>query len=237
MTEIRSDKDGSAVITQINPSGNLQELSDHIQNIKNTTPKPLISFSKGEPMVLGVTQIFSGILFIIFGIIFCFLPQYGPYMYFLILNSGLPFWSGVMYIISGSLSISAAVKPTLGKVRSSLVLNIISSIIAGIAIILLSIAMVFQWYRSNIFTCFYYKSSVHCEGNFNPKPVVDGILALLFIMTVSQFCITISTSVFGCKTVCRTSYNETTVIIYQASSVINAGNNMTADPTTLTTDE
>ncbi|XP_063292967.1 membrane-spanning 4-domains subfamily A member 4A-like isoform X2 [Pelobates fuscus] len=194
MTEIRSDNDGSAVITQTNPSGNLQELPDHIQNIKNTTPKPLISFSKGEPMALG-------------------------------------------YIISGSLSISAAVKATLGKVRSSLVLNIISSIIAGIAIILLSLAVVSQWYRLHIFTCFYYKSSVHCEGNFDLKIVVEGMLALLFIMTVTQLCITISTSVFGCKTVCRTSYNETTVIIYQASSVINAGNNMTADPTTLTTDE
>ncbi|XP_063292966.1 membrane-spanning 4-domains subfamily A member 4A-like isoform X1 [Pelobates fuscus] len=235
MTEIRSDNDGSAVITQTNPSGNLQELPDHIQNIKNTTPKPLISFSKGEPMALGVTQVFSGVLIIIFGIIFCFLPRYG--IYFLIPYSGLPFWSGVMYIISGSLSISAAVKATLGKVRSSLVLNIISSIIAGIAIILLSLAVVSQWYRLHIFTCFYYKSSVHCEGNFDLKIVVEGMLALLFIMTVTQLCITISTSVFGCKTVCRTSYNETTVIIYQASSVINAGNNMTADPTTLTTDE
>ncbi|XP_063292968.1 membrane-spanning 4-domains subfamily A member 4A-like [Pelobates fuscus] len=232
MTEIRSDNDGFAVITQINPSGNLQELSDHIQNIKNTTPKPLISFYKGEPEALGVTQVFSGIFFIIFGIIFCFAPEY-----FLILYSGLPFWSGVMYIISGSISISAAVKPTLGKVRSSLVLNILSSITACIAIILFLFGVAIHWYRSSIHTCFYYKSSVHCEGNFNPKPVVEGMLALLFIMTVTQLCITISTSVFGCKTVCRTSYNETTVIIYQASSVINSGNYMTPDPTTLTTDE
>ncbi|XP_063292963.1 membrane-spanning 4-domains subfamily A member 4A-like [Pelobates fuscus] len=235
MFEIRSNNDGFTTLGQIDQSGDLQELTDHIQNIKNTTPQPLLKFQKGEPEALGVAQVFSGAFHIIFGVVFCMFVD-DDYRFALFILSGLPFWSGVMYIISGSLSIRAALKPTLGLVRSNLVLNIISSVAAGSAIVLFVFA-IGQHETGFISTCSYYKPSVNCEGNFNPQPVVQGIVVLLFILTLLQFCITISTSVFGCKAVCRTSYKEMTVIIYQNPEINIGDNTATADTTASTTEE
>ncbi|XP_063292961.1 membrane-spanning 4-domains subfamily A member 4A-like [Pelobates fuscus] len=233
MPGIRSDNDVFENVTKMNQSDNLQESSDPVKNIYNMTPKHLIKFYKGKPKALGVTQILLGALHIIFGLVFrIHFPYTRPYnsiMFF----TGLPFWSGVMYIISGSISVSAAVKPTLGKVKSNLVLNIISSVVAAIAIILLWITLSLDWYEGP-YTCSDDSASHLCDVEMR---VNMGMVIIIFIMTVTEFCITISTSVFGCKTVCGTSNNETKENIYQ-TPVVNVGDNTTAAvPTALTRDE
>ncbi|XP_075046055.1 membrane-spanning 4-domains subfamily A member 4A-like isoform X2 [Mixophyes fleayi] len=123
------------------------------------------------------------------------------------------------YIISGSLSVAASVKPTLGKVRSSLVLNIISSVVAGMAIILIGICLPSSYYFYYTVYCAYYKPSEDCEGYFDKQVFLMGVATLLFLLSVLIFTINISTSVFACRTVCRSSYSEMSVVIYQTTSL------------------
>uniref|UniRef100_A0A8C5MY02 Uncharacterized protein n=1 Tax=Leptobrachium leishanense TaxID=445787 RepID=A0A8C5MY02_9ANUR len=238
MSTLQSDTGDFVVISQVNHSRNLQDVPDEIHNIADTTPKPLKKFYKGEPEALGVTQVCSGICFLTFGVIESILVGSIFHRFDLFIYSGLPFWSGMSYIVSGSLSVNAAIKPTLGKVKASVILNIISSVFAGIAIILHTFDMVLSHnYYGYTSYCSCYKPSDICTGNFEPMVYFQGIHALLFLLSILQFCITISTSVFGCKTVCRTSYHEMTVIIYQTSS-INTGDNATAaDGSQLTAEE
>ncbi|KAM4709673.1 membrane-spanning 4-domains subfamily A member 4A-like [Discoglossus pictus] len=137
--------------------------------------------------------------------------------------TGLLFWSGLMYIISGSLSVAAAYKPTIGKMRSSLVLNILSSVAAAVGIILFIINYTglrhVYYYKENNLYCSVYGPNQTCEGIFNPETVFLGMTLLMFFFTILEFCISISTSVFGCKTICRTSFNEVYVVIYQTTSM------------------
>ncbi|XP_075046053.1 membrane-spanning 4-domains subfamily A member 4A-like isoform X1 [Mixophyes fleayi] len=182
-------------------------------------PKPLVTFYRGEPEALGVTQIFVGIIIFTLGLAVSINRAYSVHMIDFMISTGVLFWSSIMYIISGSLSVAASVKPTLGKVRSSLVLNIISSVVAGMAIILIGICLPSSYYFYYTVYCAYYKPSEDCEGYFDKQVFLMGVATLLFLLSVLIFTINISTSVFACRTVCRSSYSEMSVVIYQTTSL------------------
>ncbi|XP_075696877.1 membrane-spanning 4-domains subfamily A member 4A-like [Rhinoderma darwinii] len=223
MSTLKTDGGGLVIISQAraqNDPVNAPEEQSHYS--PSSMPKPLAAFYSGEPEVLGTVQIFVGILFITFGITLT-ISVGSMFDYFkIVLDTGVLLWSGLLYIVSGSLSLAASVKPTIGKVKSSLVMNIFST--AGACIAILLIITVFPspvyLHYSNLF-CAYYKPNTECTGAFNPKDCLGGIMVFLFLLTVLMFCITISTSVFGCKTACRSSYHEMTVVIYQ-STYLNA---------------
>ncbi|XP_053308385.1 uncharacterized protein LOC128470518 [Spea bombifrons] len=223
MSSSTSDAGGFVVISKINPNSNTQDAQAQAGNPSTTTPKPVVKFLKGEPEALGVTSIFTGILHIAIGIAFAIgCLNFCNYFQSFIVTSGVPFWTGIMYIISGSLSVAAANKPTPGKVISSLVLHIITTFVSAVGIIMYSIFIAsvktFSIYSRGLY-CAFHETSGTCEGSFNPMVVLAGMVSLLLIFTVLNFCIMISTFVFGCKTVCRTSFSETTVIIYQTTNV------------------
>ncbi|KAM5142209.1 membrane-spanning 4-domains subfamily A member 4A-like [Mantella aurantiaca] len=183
-------------------------------------PKPLASFFKGEPEALGATQIFAGVVILIFGIALLVTTEPRGFDALApVIFSGLPFWSGIMYITSGSLSVAASVKPTLGKVRASLVLNIISSLAAGIGIIMLLISLSISSYMYRIQEQCVYQPNGPCIGEFNSANAVRGFVLIIFLLTLLMFCITISSSVFGCKATCRTAFTEVHMVLYQTAPV------------------
>ncbi|KAM3921681.1 uncharacterized protein RB166_011097 isoform 2-T2 [Leptodactylus fuscus] len=126
------------------------------------------------------------------------------------------------FIISGSLSVAASVKPTVGKVTSSLVMNIFCSLAAACGIIIAGIDVgsrlfyIISWSGSY---CAHYKKNIPCIGAFTPLPAYRGITSFFLMLFILMFCIAISLCVFACKTVCRTSFEETTVVIYQTTSL------------------
>ncbi|XP_069596908.1 membrane-spanning 4-domains subfamily A member 4A-like isoform X2 [Ranitomeya imitator] len=166
MSTAVGDAGGVVVISQVRPQsdrGNGPEEGE-TGAAPSSTPKQIVAFYKGEPEVLGTTQIFTGILFIAIGILMSTAYRRRYYYHMsIVAHTGLTIWTGMLFIISGSLSVAASVKPTVGKI-----------ILIGV----------------NFFNL------------------------MLFLL---MFCITISTSVFGCKTVCRSSFNETVVVIYQTT--------------------
>ncbi|KAM5141481.1 membrane-spanning 4-domains subfamily A member 4A-like [Mantella aurantiaca] len=216
MSTIRTDAEGFVIInqagthsSQVNRSER-QQLPNGIANV----PKTLETFYKGQPEALGATQIFVGVLFILFGVSLSVYCNKACSHIYIIKYTGVLFWSGLAYIVSGSLSVAASVKPTVEKVRCSLVANIISSILSAVAITL------FTWYfllysGYNRKYCVQYSPGRECEGVFAPKGFIIGISAVQLIFVLLMFAITISTAVFASRTICRTSFQEMTVVIYQ----------------------
>ncbi|XP_077306836.1 membrane-spanning 4-domains subfamily A member 4A-like [Lithobates pipiens] len=179
-------------------------------------PKPLVTFYKGEPEALGATQIFVGVMSIVFGILIAMASNLHRRYFDLVTYSGVMFWSGIMYIASGSVSVAAAAKPTVGKVKSSLVMNTITAIFAGVSIILfainfISVGSVYQMF------CLYNVQEKTCEGRFDSSNLMTGILSMQFFFVLLMFTIAISSSAFACRTVCRASFQEVTVVVYQTA--------------------
>ncbi|XP_073450037.1 membrane-spanning 4-domains subfamily A member 4A-like [Aquarana catesbeiana] len=177
-------------------------------------PKPLVDFYKGEPEALGATQIFVGVMSIIFGIFISINSRAHSRYVDLVMYSGVMFWSGIAYIASGSVSVAAAAKPTVGKVKSSLVMNTITAILAGTSVILFSFNFI-PYYSEYRTFCLYNEQKKTCEGRFVPGDFMTGILSTQFFFVVLMFTITISSAVFACKTLCRSSFQEVTVVVYQ----------------------
>ncbi|XP_072012244.1 membrane-spanning 4-domains subfamily A member 4A-like isoform X2 [Engystomops pustulosus] len=182
MSAINTDGEGVVIISQERPKTDQVNVPEGLSyKALSTIPKPLVTFYKGEPEVLG-------------------------------------------YIISGSISLAASSKPTIRKVRASLVMHMIS--IAAASFEILMILTIFPSplyiprYIADDWFCAYYKTNMKCIGAFNTQVCIGGLIVFFFLLTLLIFCITISTSVFACRTVCRSSYNETSVIIYQSTPVI-----------------
>ncbi|XP_078508753.1 membrane-spanning 4-domains subfamily A member 4D-like isoform X3 [Lissotriton helveticus] len=149
-------EDGCVVITGVDPQGEPSKMG---AGAIRSPMKPLQSFYKGEPVALGVTLIICGIIQIFLGIV----HDVGDTLRHPLFFTGAPEWSGILCIISGSLSVAAAKKPRIGLLVSS------------------------------------------------------GIMFILLAFSVLQFCVSVSVSAFGCKTLCRTAYSEVNVVIYQTA--------------------
>ncbi|XP_078521471.1 membrane-spanning 4-domains subfamily A member 4A-like isoform X1 [Lissotriton helveticus] len=151
-------------------------------------PYFLKKFIKGEPKTLGAIQIMNGILQICLGV-YLFVTPLSRVL--IIVLSGVTFWGSIFYIISGALSVDAEKKGTRSLVKGSLGMNIVSTIFAGIEIIIVSIDLAVD-------------SPISCPYEFCSfrQGFASLLSILLLLLSVLEFCMAFSTSVFGCKSVC-----------------------------------
>nr|XP_005598256.1 membrane-spanning 4-domains subfamily A member 4A isoform X2 [Equus caballus] len=101
------------------------------------------------------------------------------------------------FLISGSLSVAAGTRTTRGLVQGSLGVNITSSVFAASGIIITMISMIALEYS-------YY--------NWNPREGLEnycklihismGMEGIVLILSVLEFCIAVSLSVFGSNVTC-----------------------------------
>ncbi|XP_036427247.1 membrane-spanning 4-domains subfamily A member 4A-like [Colossoma macropomum] len=164
-------------VTQVSSPPTSTELGQIV-----STGGSLQKFLKGEPKALGTVQIMIGLFTLLLGILITFFfPAFTVF-------SGIVFWGAFMYIITGSLAVSASNKLHHCVVMGALVMNVISTITAGIAIVLLSMDM--------IFLCNYRLNNCYSEG------LIVGVLAVLIIFSIVQFTISICVSAFASKAIC-----------------------------------
>ncbi|XP_078521473.1 membrane-spanning 4-domains subfamily A member 6C-like isoform X2 [Lissotriton helveticus] len=133
-------------------------------------PYFLKKFIKGEPKTLGAIQIMNGILQICLGV-YLFVTPLSRVL--IIVLSGVTFWGSIFYIISGALSVDAEKKGTRSLVKGSLGMNIVSTIFAGIEIIIVSIDLAVD-------------SPISCPYEFCPELAVQHNYPVHFGNTVGQ---------------------------------------------------
>ncbi|XP_047375496.1 membrane-spanning 4-domains subfamily A member 12 [Sciurus carolinensis] len=146
-----------------------------------------------EAKTLGAIQIVIGSMHIGFGIILGLLSYstndvwgFGSLTFI----AGYPFWGGICFVISGSLSVSASKEFSSCLIKSSLGMNIVSSIFALIGAILLLVDMCI-----NHLTIQAYWALISGKG----------ISAMLMIFSLLEFCITCTTAHFARQMVTNTN--------------------------------
>ncbi|XP_029430235.1 membrane-spanning 4-domains subfamily A member 4A-like isoform X1 [Rhinatrema bivittatum] len=233
MSSTAGDHSGIVVITQVLPQPKLlaHEQADERAKTATAIPRPLEKFFRGEPKALGVTQILTGIIQILFGIILTAGVNERGFILPAIIFTGVPFWCGIMYIVSGSLSVAASRNPAIRLIRASLGMNIVSAVASGIAIIIYPCTTVLE-YRS-YYQCSLFSDSEACNKMYNVHTTeYIGSMYMLLVFTILEFCVSISTSAFACKAVCRTAYSEVNVVIYQNTAPSPAVTNLSSSPPT-----
>ncbi|XP_036425578.1 membrane-spanning 4-domains subfamily A member 4A-like [Colossoma macropomum] len=191
---VANTRNGFIIVTQVEPGGTEQYSLGTGGGV--STGGPLKKLLKGEPKALGTVQIMIGIMTLLFGIIrTVYVPRIGVYR-------GVTYWGSCLYITSGSLSVAAGKKADNCVVIGSLVMNIISAVAAGVAIVLLSFDMFFQLKRSYYHSCSYndsYRDDYLCEASIWWWGQSGGISGVLLVFSLLEFIISICTSVFACK--------------------------------------
>ncbi|XP_034770808.2 membrane-spanning 4-domains subfamily A member 4A-like isoform X1 [Acipenser ruthenus] len=149
-------------------------------------PGSMQTFLRGQPKALGVVQIMIGIVSLLFGPVLMNADTVEGII-------GLPFWTGVWYIISGSLAVAAENTRRRGLVKACLGMNVVSSVFAGFGIILYSISVTILSFRI---------SPPYNQLLIDVDHMTLGIVAVLLVLNILEMCIAIATSAFGCKSEC-----------------------------------
>ncbi|XP_053354838.1 membrane-spanning 4-domains subfamily A member 4A-like [Clarias gariepinus] len=194
---------GYTIVTQVTPS---------TPNSAAAEQNPLQKFLKGEPKAMGVVQIMITLLMILFGIVMMFPPQT------ISVFSGVVFWGSLIHISAGSLAVSASNKLNVCVISATLVLNILSTIAAGIAIIMLSLDLMFHWMH---YDCFDIEYNDECRYNYIAVSRTEGISGVLLVFSLLQFVVSIVVSAFTCKATCsdQPTLNIFNVVPNSASGV------------------
>ncbi|EMP26062.1 Olfactory receptor 9G4 [Chelonia mydas] len=132
-------------------------------------------------------QILIGLMHIGFGGVAAVFVGYNIYISISVIG-GYPFWGGLFFVISGSLSVAAENHRNTCLVRGSLGMNITSAIFSAIGIILFLTDLIIN-------VSYYWR---------NYEEAAKGITVMLFLMTILEFSVAVSTSYFACQAICYT---------------------------------
>ncbi|XP_037695374.1 membrane-spanning 4-domains subfamily A member 4A-like [Choloepus didactylus] len=157
----------------------------------------LLIFLKGQPQVLGVAQIMIGLMELCLWV--TSLASYTDFSFgrrdlYLVVITGYPVWGSLFFFTSGTLSIAAGRKVTKGLIQGSMGMNIISVIIAGIGIFILTVTAMATTEGKNE----YWLSEEHLDI----IPLWQGMVTVMLILCVLEACIALSLSILGCKVAC-----------------------------------
>ncbi|XP_029947455.1 membrane-spanning 4-domains subfamily A member 15-like isoform X2 [Salarias fasciatus] len=129
-------------------------------------------FRKGHPEALGTVQIIIGALTLLFGIATAVhQPSLGVF-------SGIFVWGALIYIASGSVTVAAEKYLSRCLINSSLVLNIIAAVVAGIGVILFAL-------DPAVF--FHYPYSYDYYGGYSVAVAVFQFLELIVSIIVAAY--------------------------------------------------
>ncbi|KAH0512706.1 Membrane-spanning 4-domains subfamily A member 4A [Microtus ochrogaster] len=156
-----------------------QQLGQQSLNVNSHAWKRMTEkFLKGEPKILGVVQIVIALMNLTIGIMMISATVTSSEMPPVSVYIGYPVWGSLM-------------------VRSSLGLNITSSVFAFTGIIIHSLSP--SIYSYHLYYCSYRDYSESCHMTIS---ILMGLDIVLVILSALEFCIGVSLSAFGCRVMC-----------------------------------
>uniref|UniRef100_A0AAR2L4R5 Uncharacterized protein n=1 Tax=Pygocentrus nattereri TaxID=42514 RepID=A0AAR2L4R5_PYGNA len=188
-------RNGFTIVTQVVPAG-MDQYGPGTGG-GDVTGGPVKKPLKGEPKALGTVQIMIGIMTLFFGIVkTVYSPHVGVY-------SGVTYWGSCLFY-SDLITTEKLFFLFFFYVRSSLVMNIISAVAAGIAMVLLSFDIALQEIYG------YYSCS------YDNRWSDHGISGVLLVFSLFEFIISICSSAFICKATCcnESPVSETKRFVY-----------------------
>ncbi|CAH2321760.1 membrane-spanning 4-domains subfamily A member 4A-like isoform X1 [Pelobates cultripes] len=160
--------------------------------------------NKGQPKALGATQLVLAFLQIALGtVLFFTMPDNIPISSYV----GINFWGAVFYIVSGSLSVAVENKPSRSLIQGFLAMNIISSLVSFISVCFFIADACIYYYCDG----YYYE----CYNTYTLSSNKIAVLSFLIIASLLEFCVCVSLSAFGCKSLRHTSNAPTQVFVVQ----------------------
>ncbi|KAM5140482.1 membrane-spanning 4-domains subfamily A member 4D-like [Mantella aurantiaca] len=149
-------------------------------------------FLNGQPKALGTLQISVAFIQISLGVVLYFVSFFSSTNF--TIDSGIPFWGPVLYIISGSLCVAAGNHQSSCLIGGCLAMNIVSSLTSALELGLLV---------PDISDFTGYCNSSDLSPCFNQVALTwiirIIILISLIIVSLLEFCVAISVSSFGCR--------------------------------------
>ncbi|XP_036427253.1 membrane-spanning 4-domains subfamily A member 4A-like isoform X2 [Colossoma macropomum] len=163
-----------------------------------TLEAPSWRFERAESKALGSMQIVIGFIYFVCGIVMA--ASTSPISFYI----GVYFWGALTYIITGSLTVTANNSSNRCLVNSSVGMNVLSVVTAGIIVTLLAV---------DIADGLGFKSCHNIWNSqcFNFKH--NAIRLLLLGVSAFQLIVSITMSVFGCKAACFTEPVVTAVSV------------------------
>ncbi|XP_062320989.1 membrane-spanning 4-domains subfamily A member 4A [Osmerus eperlanus] len=221
MSTTITNANGVVVVSQFFPQNERGQITVPAPQVKREVPYSAPAepskvsemtriFLRGEPQSLGILQIFIGMLFVLVSLTAIISPT---------LHIQAPLFLGVAFVISGSLSVAARKGKSLGMMRATMALNIISAIVslAGIGYLSLLLATASSDRICDI--------SHYDEENNNTwrdrcmwmawklTSLMYGIWGLLLVLTVLEVCVSISGAVFSGKAIHRRGMHSIVVMV------------------------
>ncbi|PNJ22208.1 LOW QUALITY PROTEIN: membrane-spanning 4-domains subfamily A member 14 [Pongo abelii] len=165
----------------------------------------LLDFLKGEPRVLGATQILLALIIVGFGTIFALNYIRFSQRFPLVVLTGYPFWGALIFILTGYLTVTDKKSKILGQ--GVMGMNVISSLaaITGITFTILS-------YRHQDKYCQTPSLEEICVFG---RTLFIGILSILLIISIAELSISVTIASFRSK--CWTQSDE--VLFFLPSDV------------------
>lgn len=121
------------------------------------------------------------------------------------LYGGFPFWGGIWFIISGSLSVAAENQPhSFCLLNGSVVLNIFSAICSAVGVILFITDLSLTGRYADSYD--YHDQNI---WGMNTGMAVSGVLLIFCLL---EFCVACASSHFGCRLACCQN-NQVSVVI------------------------
>lgn len=178
----------------------------------NQSQSSLRKHLQAEVKVFGTIQIVCGVMVLSLGILLQSAPSSPQFshVFSTLLKAAYPFIGALCFVISGSLSIITEKKSTKPLVKSSLAANFLSSLSALVGFILLSINLALLgpalWKcdlnkeellleQQNSYHNFY-QNEMNC---LVANDVLAGILSVMLIFTVLEFCLAVLMAVIWWK--------------------------------------
>ncbi|XP_067318340.1 uncharacterized protein [Anolis sagrei] len=191
--------------TLIQPQGTVQYV--HYKGQQPWSPNTsLQKLLKVETKTLGAIQVIIGIMHIGFGAvpIHLFSSTYQP----LSAAGGYHIWGGLLFIVSGSLSVAVEKRLNPCLVKCNVGMNIVSAIVALVGIVLCIHELHFNQHTYETTKRYFYD-----DDPINQWSVGAGLCGLFLLFTLLELFIAVFTVYFRCQAVCYNSNDTDTVAL------------------------